>query len=89
MNQWFKEVNARFTKEGLLVNPSKTTILPFTSRSNLPALSKANMNTVQLKISRTAKYLGVTLKGAHLDNILYKAIWALLTPQGSMAATGC
>ena len=67
-------------KEGLNVNPTKTTLVPFTKRR------KMNLNTLQLdraslKYSTETKYLGVILDSklnwnAHTEQVLKKATCA-------------
>ncbi len=84
MNEKLKEVLSWCSREGLNVNPAKTTVLPFTRIRNLTALGRLNMNGVHLEVSRSVKFLGVTLDqkltwNPHLDNVLHKAKWALLT----------
>lgn len=84
MNARLKEVCAWCNREGLRVNPEKTTILPISRLRNLTALSRLEMNGSKLRVSVTAKFLGVTLDqrltwNPHLENVLHKAKWALMT----------
>lgn len=70
-------------KEGLSINPAKTTIIPFTRKRaiDIPTL---NIEGVEVPLKEEVKYLGVTLDkkltwGAHLDSVTKKAtksLWA-------------
>ena len=68
-------------REGLNINPSKTTIIPFTRRRKFNISSLRLGNTV-LQISTKVKYLGITLDqklnwNAHIEQVINKATSAL------------
>lgn len=68
-------------QEGLNINPSKTTIVPFTRRRKFTITSLRLYNT-QIELSTQAKYLGVILDqklnwNAHLEHAINKAKSAL------------
>ena len=86
-------------REGLNINPSKTTIIPFTRRRKYNISSLRLGNTV-LQISTKVKYLGITLDqklnwNAHIEQVLNKAksaLWEEMgtqTPYDPLAILGC
>jgi len=60
MNRGLREINNWCKKEGLGVNPQKTIIVPFT-RKNLRCIGPVRYQNINLKLSESAKYLGLTL----------------------------
>ena len=54
INKWCEQV-------GLRINPSKTTLIPFTNKRKLPLLKEMAFNGHNLNWSRETKYLGLTL----------------------------
>ena len=48
-------------KEGLCVNPSKTTIVPFTNRLKTERLREPSLNGMRISFEKEVKYLGVIL----------------------------
>lgn len=69
--------------EGLSINPTKTTIVPFTRRRNLN-LPTLNIKNIEVPFREEVKYLGITLDrqltwNPHLETISKKAVklvWA-------------
>ena len=62
---------------GLNINPSKTTIIPFTKRRSLPGLKDLSLDDRVLEMAGTVKYLGLTLDSTrrwkqHVDLTLMK-----------------
>lgn len=71
------------TDFGLNVNPTKTTLVPFTRKRNLIS-EPISFEGVEIAYSTEVKYLGVTLDtkltwNAHLEKVYTKAIRALWT----------
>lgn len=69
--------------QGLSINPTKTTVIPFTKRKKFD-VNSLHLGNTKLELSTEVKYLGVTLDSklswnSHLDRILKKAtsaFWA-------------
>lgn len=55
------EINSWATGCGLGINPSKTELLLFTTKSKIPQYRLPSLGGQELKLSNTAKYLGVIL----------------------------
>jgi len=92
MNDNLRFVNEWCIKEGLHVNPSKTVVVPFTRKKNLDSLSRLKLGASRLEISGSVKYLGITLDSKltwnyHLDSVLHKAKWALMTSRRFVGLT--
>lgn len=71
-------VRAWCMREGLSVNPHKTSVVPFTKRVKLDGLRPIVMDGVTINLSSEVKYLGVTLDkrlnwNPHLRRVLEKA----------------
>uniref|UniRef100_A0A1B6KRF7 RNase H type-1 domain-containing protein n=1 Tax=Graphocephala atropunctata TaxID=36148 RepID=A0A1B6KRF7_9HEMI len=84
MNVGLRCIHSWCLGEGLNVNPSKTVVVPFTRKKNLEPLSRLTLGTTKLEISKTVKYLGLTLDhklvwNDHLASVLHKARWSLMT----------
>ena len=70
-------------KEGMNINPSKTTIVPFTRRRNT-SLRVLHLDKKPLEFAEEVKYLGLTLDrkltwNAHVEQIIIKATSAFWT----------
>lgn len=92
MNVGLRCVQTWCQREGLSVNPTKTTIVPFTRKKNLESLSRLRLGPSKLSISSSAKYLGLVLDSKltwneHLDSVLRKAKWSLLTTRRFASST--
>lgn len=81
MQRALKTVESWCSKEGLSVNPAKTTIIPFTKKRNLD-LRELNLWGQTLQLEQRVKYLGVVLDSkltfdSHLEKVTTKATRAL------------
>lgn len=83
MNSALRMVLRWCSSQGLTINPSKTIIVPFTTRRQL-RLGAVSVDNTIVPYSNEVKYLGVTLDrnlcwNTHIDNTVAKAtraIWA-------------
>ena len=71
-------------KVGLRINPTKTTIVPFTRRRKLDHLKAITLHDMEVKRETEVKYLGITLDQkllwkTHVGNTCRKATRALMT----------
>lgn len=68
---------------GLRVNPSKTTMIPFTNKRKLNNMHPIYLNGEKLEISKETKYLGLILDSkllwnSHQKAVIYKSTRALM-----------
>ena len=67
-----------FGRQGLTVNPRKTTAVAFTRKSALDRLRLPSLNGVEIPLADEAKYLGVIFDrrltwNKHIDQVTQKA----------------
>ena len=77
MQQALTIINKWCTEKGLSINPSKTTLVPFTRRRNIN-LKCPTLNGTTLQLSTEANYLGVSLDktltwNSHIERVTSKA----------------
>ncbi|KAJ8735608.1 hypothetical protein PYW07_007228 [Mythimna separata] len=75
-------INTWCTENHLSVNPSKTTIVPFTRKRKLDKLVTLTVKGTVVPLSSDVKYLGVTIDqrltwNTHINNVIQKAKIAL------------
>lgn len=83
MQQALNIIESWCNRENLMVNPNKTTMIPFTRRRKLEDIKLPKLFGTELQMSREVKYLGITLDAkltwnSHLQNTINKSKMALM-----------